>query len=93
MEVAEWVGHRRLRAARMEMPCPRVISLRIAFGPAFRVFLRNPGAKVWTKLRARPAFWADDRRELRSVKSASLNAKLLPASIIDVVQGLDWNLH
>lgn len=46
MEVAEWVGHRRLRAARKEMPCPRVISLRIAFGPAFRVFLRDPGGQV-----------------------------------------------
>ena len=46
MEVAEWVGHRRLKAARTEMPYPRVISLRTAFGPAFRVFLRKPGVQV-----------------------------------------------
>lgn len=45
MEAAEWAEHRRLRAARTEMPCPRVISLRIAFGSAFGVSLRNPGAK------------------------------------------------
>jgi len=55
MGVAGWVGHRRLRA---EMPCPRVTSLRIAFGPAFRVFLRKgkTGADTWTKLTARPGF-------------------------------------
>lgn len=48
MEVAEWVGHLRLRVATKEMPCPRVISLRIAFGPAFRGTLEDKW-KVWTK--------------------------------------------
>ena len=84
MEVAEWVGHRRLRAARTEMPYPRVISLRIAFGNAFRVFLRTleDEWKVWTKVRVRRLL--DQMRVTIGVKSASLNAKLRPASVIDV---------
>src|SRR5258706_7985388 len=82
MEVAEWVGHRRLRAARTEMPCPRVISLRIAFGPAFRVFLRNPGGCV--DKGEGPSGFLDPTRVTIGVKSASFNAKLRPASIIDV---------